>query len=245
MLDPAATDPTSADGGAELPSGGGPLVYVEDLEHPVLRLDDHHHLARVRRVRDGQEVVVADGRGVWRTARMAGSTPEPVGPIHRAPHPAPEVGVAFALVKGHKPELVVQKLTELGVDRIRPFVAARSVVRWDPAKAAAHHDRWQRVAREAAMQSRRAWLPTVEPVTTFADLAGRPDACRAEPGGDPLSLHHPLVLVGPEGGWDRDELAADLPPVALGDGVLRAETAAIVAGALLVAMRTGLVQPAG
>ena len=92
------------------------------------------------------------------------------------------------------------------------------------------------MAREAARQSRRAWLPSVEPVTTFADLAGRPDACRAEPGGDPLSLHHPLVLVGPEGGWDPDELAADLPPVALGDGVLRAETAPL---AVLAALTLG------
>ena len=138
----------------------------------------------------------------------------------------------------------MQKLTELGVDRIRPFVAARSVVRWDPAKVAAHHERWQRVAREAAMQSRRARLPTVEPMVDFADLAGRADACRAEPGGAPLALGRPLALVGPEGGWSADEAAADLPAVALGDGVLRAETAAIVAGALLVALRSGLVRPA-
>ncbi|HMS90048.1 MAG TPA: 16S rRNA (uracil(1498)-N(3))-methyltransferase [Acidimicrobiales bacterium] len=105
-----------------VPVAGGPLVFVADVDAPVLGDDDHHHLARVRRVRDGQEVVVADGRGVWRTARMAGSTPEPVGPIHRAPHPAPEVGVAFALVKGHKPELVVQK--HLGSDSLARWLEA-------------------------------------------------------------------------------------------------------------------------
>ena len=70
-----------------------------------------------------------------------------------------------------RPELVVQKLTEIGVDHIVPFVADRSIVRWDPDKAAHHHARLQKVAREAAMQSRRAWLPEVAEVTNFGAVA--------------------------------------------------------------------------
>lgn len=241
MLDPAATDPTSADGGAELPSGGGPLVYVEDLEHPVLRLDDHHHLARVRRVRDGDALILGDGVGSWRAARMRGEEPEPTGDVHYCEHPTPTVGVAFALVKGSKPELAVQKLTELGVDWICPFEAARSVVRWDEGKAELAQARLNKVAREAAMQSRQPWLPMVEPVTTFAAVAGIDGACLAERGGEAPSLLDPVILVGPEGGWERHELEADLPRVSLSTGVLRAETAAIVAGALLVALRAGRV----
>lgn len=232
-------------GDTPVPVGGGPLVFVDDLDRPRLTDDDHHHLARVRRVRDGEELVVADGRGGWRTARMAGPAPEPTGPRRRAPRLAPEIGVGFALVKGQKPELVVQKLTELGVDRIVPFVAARSVVRWDAGRAAGAHQRLERVAREAAMQSRRARLPVVEPVGSFADLVGRRGACRADMAGGPVLLSHPFVLVGPEGGWTDEERAADLPAVGLAEGVLRAETAAMVAGGLLAALRSGLVAPGG
>lgn len=228
----------------DVPSGGGPLVFVDDLDHPVLDPLDHHHLARVRRLRDGDPLVVGDGVGGWRPARFAGEAPEPAGDVQRVGRPRPAVGVAFALVKGTKPELAVQKLTELGIDVIRPFTAARSVVRWDASKAEAGHARLVKVAREAAMQSRQAWLPEVAPVADFGAVAALPGAARADRGGAAPSLEQPLLLVGPEGGWDDAERAVALPTVALSTGVLRAETAAIVAGSILVALRAGLVHPA-
>lgn len=234
---------------SEIPSGGGPLVYVTDLDQPVLSDDDHHHLARVRRVRDGDPVVLGDGVGGWRAARFAGHHPECDGERLTADRPEPPIAVAFALAKGAKPELAVQKLVELGVDVIRPFVAARSIVRWDEGKAAAALARWERVAIEAAMQSRRAWLPEVARMATFAEVARLPGACIADRDGSAArtptgpSLDRPLVLTGPEGGWDDAERAAGLPVVGLGPGVLRAETAAITAGALLAALRSGLVHP--
>ena len=224
-----------------VPATGGPFVFVTDLESPELDVDDHHHLARVRRVGDGESLILGDGSGRWRSARFSGRHPAPDGRIHLAPRASPEIGVAFALVKGAKPELVVQKLVELGVDRIRPFVAARSVVRWDAAKADAALVRWRKVAREAAMQSRRAWPGTVEPLVGFDEAARTPGGCRAERDGDAPSLDRPLILVGPEGGWDEAERTAPIPSVGLGPNVLRAETAAITAGALLAALRAGLV----
>lgn len=238
---------TASGAGSEgrlVPSDGGPFVFVADLAAPVLDDADHHHLAKARRLRAGDPLVLGDGAGSWRLARFAGAEPEPVGHVVLAPRPAPPVAVAFALMKGAKPELAVQKLTELGVDRIRPFVAARSVVRWDAARSASAQSRLARVAREAAMQSRRPWLAVVELVATFAEVASDPTACRADRGGTPVSLDRPLVLVGPEGGWDEAERAAELPTVALAEGILRAETAAITAGVLLTALRAGLVLPA-
>ena len=226
-----------------IPSDGGPLVFVDDVAHPVIAADDYHHLSRVRRVRDGNHIVVSDGRGRWAVARMAGETPELDGEVQLSQRPSLRLGVAFALAKGEKPELAVQKLTELGIDRIRPFVAARSVVRWDAAKIEQARVRLNKVAREAAMQSRAAWIPAVDPVTTFAEVAKDPEACRADRGGDPPSLDRPLILIGPEGGWDFDERSVDLPTVSVGDGVLRAETAAIAAGVLLSALRNGRVGP--
>jgi 16S rRNA (uracil1498-N3)-methyltransferase len=191
-------------------------------------------------------VTVADGRGGWRRCTFAaGSSLRPAGEVEQRAHPAPSITIAFALTKGEKPELTVQKLTELGVDRIIPFTAERSVARWDDERAARHLLRLRRVAREAAMQSRRAFVPEVAELATFSEVAALEGACRADAGGSPLSLDRPVVLVGPEGGWSEAESAAALPIVALGPHVLRAETAAITAGALLAALRAGIVDHGG
>ena len=139
------------------------------------------------------------------------------------PRPAPPITVAFALVKGERPELVVQKLTELGVDRIVPFLADRSVVRWEPAKADRNAERLRRVALEAAMQSRRTWVPEVADVTTFALVCELSRARPAPSATEALpSLARPTLLVGPEGGWSPSERAA--LPALVGLGPTRSES---------------------
>ena len=220
-------------------------VFVADVAAPVLDDDDRHHLERVLRLRPGEEVTVSDGRGGWRVCAFDTGALTPVGDVEARPAPVPPLTVAFALTKGDKPETAVQKLTEVGVDRIIPFAAGRSVARWDGERAERHLSRLRKVAREAAMQSRRAHLPVVDPVTDFATVAALPGAAMADAMGAPPSLAHPVVLVGPEGGWTDDERGAGLPTVRLGAQVLRAETAAIVAGGLLAALRSGLVDHAG
>ena len=222
-------------------------VFVDDLARPELSAPDRHHLERVLRLRPGDPVTAADGAGGWRLCRLEGAGGlEPQGEVGREPRPQPNVTVAFALTKGERPEWTVQKLTEVGVDRIVPFVAERSIVRWDAGRAATHSDRWRRIAREAACQSRRTWLPEVEDLCQFADVAARPGAALAELGGSAPSLAFPVLLIGPEGGWSdgEREAAQRLPRVELAAHVLRAETAAIVAGGLLCALRAGVVRPA-
>jgi 16S rRNA (uracil1498-N3)-methyltransferase len=220
-------------------------AFVADLDDPQLDDDDRHHLERVLRLRVGEEVTVSDGRGGWRRCTFAaGGALRPDGEVEQRPRPTPRITIAFALTKGDKPELTVQKLTELGVDRIVPFVAARSVVRWDADRAARQVERLRRVAREAAMQCRRAHLPEVADVADFPTVARLPGAVRADAGGRPPALATPVVLVGPEGGWSDEERASGPPAVGLGDHVLRAETAAITAAALWTALRSGRVQHA-
>jgi 16S rRNA (uracil1498-N3)-methyltransferase len=224
------------------PESARALVFVDDLARAVLDEGDHHHLARVLRVPPGADIVVGDGAGSWRPARFTGD-PEvvPTGDVVHEPAPRPALTVAFALVKGERPDLVVQKLTELGVDRIAPFVAARSVVRWDDAKAARQLGRWREIARLASMQCRRTHLPDVMAMAAFAEVAELPGAALADPGGVPPSLAHPTVLVGPEGGWTDDERGCGVPAVAIATHVLRSETAAITSGALLTGLRGHLV----
>jgi 16S rRNA (uracil1498-N3)-methyltransferase len=225
-----------------LPPVDRPLVFVDDLDAPVLSPDDHHHLRRVLRVRTGAPVTVADGVGRWRRARFHES-PEPDSPVYSVEPAQPRLTIAFALVKGARPELVVQKLTELGVDVIVPFVAERSVVRWEPGRDDRHRERLQRVAREAAMQSRRVMRPHVAELATFDDVIGLPGAAAAERHGVAPSLEHPTMLIGPEGGWSDAERRRLVHSVGLGDLVLRAETAAIAGATLLSALRSGLVAP--
>lgn len=218
---------------------GAPHVFVADVATPELADGDRHHLERVLRMRPGDPLTVGDGRGRWRAARF-GDAIESTSEVVIVAVLEPTITVGFALVKGGRPELVVQKLTELGVDVIIPFVSERSVVRWDDRRAERNHQRLEKVAREAAMQSGRTWLPEVSVVMSFVDVAEH-GAAMADSGGVPPSLDQPTLLIGPEGGWSPPERAVGLARVGLGTGVLRAETAAITAGALLTALRSGIV----
>lgn len=210
-------------------------VFVDDLDVPVLASDDVHHLSRVLRLRDGEVVTATDGAGRWRRCRFSNDSLVVDGDIE-VEERSVEVTILFALGKGDKPEIVVQKLTELGVSRIVPFVAERSVVKWDTDKARRNVERWRKVAREAAMQSRQVRMPRIDEVQLSlhdaASLVG--DVVVAEPGGSPLDSSVRAVAIGPEGGFSADELDGRRT-VSLPGGVLRAETAAVVAGALLVA----------
>jgi 16S rRNA (uracil1498-N3)-methyltransferase len=225
----------------ERPTGHeGPLVFVADLEAPDLEDDDRHHLRKALRLRPGDPLVVADGAGSWRNARF-GDVVEPDGDVNVVSKPSPLLTVGLTPTKGDRPEWAVQKLTELSVDRIVLLRSERSVVRWEGDKADQHLARLRRIAREAAMQSRQVWLPEVLGVHTLAD---HPGAALADPGGRAPGAEDTTLLCGPEGGWSDAERADDRSRVALGGAVLRAETAAVTAGALLAALRLGLVRPA-
>lgn len=217
-------------------------VFVADLHAPELAAEDAHHLTRVLRLRDGDPLVLCDGAGRWRPGRLVRGSAVPDGDVVVEARPSPPVTVAVALTKGERPEVAVQKLSELGVDRVVPFEAARSVARWDGDRAARHVERLRKVAREAAMQSRRAFLPEVGELATFEAVAALPGAALADRAGRPPSLLWPALLVGPEGGWTDEERGAGLPAVGLGPQVLRAETAAMAAGWALVALRSGVVR---
>ncbi|MEO1059972.1 MAG: RsmE family RNA methyltransferase [Actinomycetota bacterium] len=220
-----------------LPDGrGGPHVFVDDLDDPTFDPDDRHHLVRVLRVRPGDPLTVSDGAGRWRPC-VLGDEPEPTGAIVEVPAPAVEITIGFPPVKGDRPDWAVQKLTELGVDRIVVLETEHGVVRWTGERLQRQLSRWRRIAREAAMQSRRVRLPQLDGPRAVGDLAGSPGVAMADRSGGTPSLDHPTILVGPEGGWSAAERALDGPRVCVGTHVLRVETAALAAAVHLAGQR--------
>lgn len=235
------------------------LVFVDDLETPVLSRGDAHHLGAVLRVRDGEVVIAAagTGEGRWRRCvatrlrqrpssnRGAHGGPDlggfelvPDGAIFVSPKPEPTIEVGMSIAKGERTDWAVAKLVEIGVDRITLVLSDRAVAK--PPRTASL-ERYGRIIRQSAMQSRRVRLPElVEPsrLETVVARSGAFAVALAEPGGGLLTLEHPTVLVGPEGGWSERELAEAPFHVELSDAVLRVETAAVAAGVMLARLRS-------
>ena len=236
------------------------LFYAESIPAvggvAVVDGDEGFHAASVRRLRPGEELVLSDGAGTVAdcvvqsadkrklTARVLAS--------RTAPLPRPPVTVVQAIPKSERSELAIELATEAGADEFVAWQAQRCVARWDGDRAANGLRRWRAVARSAARQSRRAWIPDVSgPMSTEALCSYLTQQIGA--GAVVLVLHESadvpiteetvaqansvILLVGPEGGISDSEITALMNAgavtVRLGPTVLRTSTAAAVAlGAL-------------
>jgi len=221
-------------------------VYIPDpaIESGRLRIlgDEHQHL-KVARAEAGELLEVFDGKGgVWSAKVESVGKREMLVQIlesRREDKVEPELILGLSLVKPAAFELALEKAVEVGVARIVPVVASRSNIA--PGRRS---DRWIRIVIEAAKQSKRYHLPTIDEPVRFDIALDRPAATKivfAERGGGPLKSalagSPAFFLIGPEGGWTDAELDAarnkGFTLVGLGDGILRTETAAIVGAALI------------
>lgn len=217
----------------------------------VLDGDEGRHAATVKRIRAGEQIVLTDGAG--RSARCAvvgtgkASLTVRVESVEQADRALPHVTVVQAIPKGDRGELAVEMLTEVGVDRIVPWAASRSVAVWRGERATKSLAKWRAAARSAAKQARRSWLPEVAELADTAEVAALlADADLAvvlhEDAQVPLAalsldgVGSVVVVVGPEGGISDDELAAfgGADVVRLGSSVLRTSTAGVAAVAALL-----------
>ncbi|MFW3169381.1 16S rRNA (uracil(1498)-N(3))-methyltransferase [Geodermatophilus sp. CPCC 206100] len=226
---------------------GAPLFLLDDLpdaEELLVPGAEGRHAVEVLRMTPGERVRIGDGRGTVAEGEVVGAGPEGlrvrVAVRHEVPPPALELVLVQALPKGERGPLAVELATELGVDRIVPWAAARCVTRWREDRAAKGVAKWRAAARAASKQSRRPRVPEVTDVMTTRQVCGAlADVDLA------LVLHeqarHPLartdlpsrgaiaVVVGPEGGLTDGEVvalsAAGARPVRLGPEVLRTSTA--------------------
>lgn len=209
--------------------------------------DEAHHAVAVRRLRVGEEVVLTDGRGS-RAVGTVGDTGKRrftvrITQAEQLTRPSPRFTVVQALPKGDRGELAVEVMTEVGVDRVVPWAAARCVAVWRGERAVRSHAKWQATAREAAKQARRSWHPEVAPLASTDEVV---DLVRSAPLA--LVLHEEgstsladipaldsevLLVVGPEGGLTEAEVAtltdAGAHVVRLGSEVLRTSTAGVAA----------------
>jgi 16S rRNA (uracil1498-N3)-methyltransferase len=228
--------------------------FVDSLQNGIAELhgEDARHLTRVLRVEAGQRFEISDNHAAYlaeiteaRGDRVVFRVVEPIASLE-----APARIVLFAaLFKFDRFEWMVEKATELGVERIIPIEADRT----EKGLFEASHkraERWRRIAREASQQSRRTQMPEIERSVTFDGTLDRPadfrcflDEQEAPPILDAMPRVRPAgasiaVLLGPEGGWTEEEResarTAGWNPVSLGPRILRAETAAAAALAILV-----------
>src|SRR5580700_1207271 len=239
------------------PAAGPPLFLVPpgELTAQVMTLTgpEGHHAAAVRRLRTGERADVGDGAGTIAEGVVSdvgkNSVTLDIRTVHTIPPPQPLLTVAQALPKGDRGELAVELMTEVGVDAIIPWAAQRCVVRWQGDRGERALARWRATAREAAKQSRRAWLPEVPALASLADVAKRASdaACAVILEADAAAALSHLTLpdqgeivlvVGPEGGITPAERAALAEAGAvearLGPTVLRTSTAGAAAAAVLL-----------
>jgi 16S rRNA (uracil1498-N3)-methyltransferase len=216
----------------------------------VLDGSEGHHAAAVRRLAIGEAVCLVDGRGLRADGEVVavGRNEVTVAVAARVeePAPAPRLVVVQALAKGERGDRAVEAMTEVGVDEIVPWSAARSIAQWRDQKPV---ERWRSKAREAAKQARRSWIPVVdEPRSTVevaermavASLAVVCDGAAVSSLDSVMPPDHGdiVVVVGPEGGVTDDERAlfegAGASAYTLGPTVLRTSTAGVVAASILL-----------
>lgn len=213
--------------------------------------DEGRHAAVVRRIRLGEQVVLTDGGGTAATCEVVETSrtglTATVLSVSVTDRELPEITVVQGIPKGDRGELAVEMLTEVGVDRIVPWAAARCVAVWRGDRLARSLEKWRATSREAAKQSRRAWFPSVSGLAAtkdVADLLASADlgVVLHEEAASPLAdlpvaqARSVVVVVGPEGGLTDEELAAfaQAHVVRLGSSVLRTSTAGVAAVAALL-----------
>ena len=219
-----------------------PVFLAEDLscvpsslavgEHATLGGSEGRHAASVRRIGAGEWVDVVDGRGLRLICEVAGADKSSLSLVVREivqeDAPLPEIILVQALAKGGRDEAAVEICTEIGIDRVIPWASQRAIVQWKGPKAEKGRAKWEGVARAAAKQSRRAYVPVVDAVADSRELASWVD------GSLPARV---ALIVGPEGGIGPEETAqlvdAGARTVGLGANVLRSSTAGAVALTLI------------
>jgi len=212
-----------------------------------------HHVADVLRMRPGERIVLFDGRGTDYLVELTVVAPGDVRGVVMDRLTAVRAIRALRLIlvqavpKGAKMDLIVRMGTEVGIDAFMPVLTLRSIASPAPARV----ERWRRIAAAAAAQSGRSTVPAIEAPRPLAEVwpmlsgalilmpwEGEQAHSIAAALAGPLAIPAVALLIGPEGGWDLEEVAAarsqGAQVVSLGPLTLRTETAGVVAAAMVL-----------
>ncbi len=221
------------------------FLYTDDLKSCRITTEAYHHLFNVLRIKTGEKIILSDGDGNWRLCSIANPTATKglnlvaLNTEVKVPQPENKVAVGFAITKPANSDTTVQKLTELRIRNIYPFISERTPIKVDPNTKEKLFDRFSKISLSAGEQSRNPYLSKIHPIVHFAELTARfkDSAAILQPGYakiDKLSLEGiNILLIGPEGGFSQKELETVQCKFSLGGTILRSETAAITVGAIL------------
>ena len=221
-------------------------------DHMVIRNDDARHIASVLRLAAGATVLVSGQDGKSGKAEIIAASPESIELrllefLEDTTEPPIAIWLVQSLSKGEKMDFIIQKAVELGVYGLIPVATAHSVVRYDAAKQVDKVARWQKIAREAAKQCGRNYIPQVYPVTTLNQVLANNEFASANKimlyeGQAAQGIKQALtecnsqsyvLFIGPEGGFSTAEVALCQEHgsriVTMGPRIMRTETAALAA----------------
>lgn len=219
---------------------------------PTLTGPDVRHVRTVLRLKPGDEIVLFDGKGLEYRAQITASTPKAITfsvleQFPSIPEPTVQITIGQALLKARKMDRIVRQVTELGIYALIPVQSERSVPKPQLKQRGEREQRWKAIAQESLKQCGRSQIPRLGPLTSFEELVGASQAYDMS-----IIFHHDksglsmkdtrdvrkvLAVIGPEGGFAPDEVKLALEHgfvcVSLGPTILKADTAAVAACAIL------------
>ncbi len=236
-----------------------PAESTEEKQLLEIIGQEANHLKNVLRLGPGERVLLFDGTGWEIRAEIlkiegSGVTVQCLSTGYQTGESPIELAVAQGFLKEKKMEELIRPLTELGMSRWMPFFSSRTIPKLDPKKVDARRQRWEKIARESLKQCRRSRIPNMDPPIPFEALLEKAKDYQTrilfwealpedDPSADLLDLKEKnpkkgfLILLGPEGGFSAEEAAmaeaSGFLRVYLGPRILRAQTAAITAAALI------------
>ncbi|MFH0998441.1 MAG: RsmE family RNA methyltransferase [Pseudomonadota bacterium] len=226
-------------------------------DNPVITGDDAGHIRNVLRLKPGDEIELIDGTGLECDARIVGISAGKVevsilGRRLSESQSFPRLIIAQALLKDNKPDTIIRQITELGIHEWVPFAAHRSVPVLNAQRISARKDRWEKIAIEALKQCRRSNLLNISDLLTFDAMLTFGQDCDIKlifwedespsrpfelPEGNAGSTQSVIAIIGPEGGFTPEEIAAararGYTTVSLGPRILKADTATLAVSTLL------------
>lgn len=226
------------------------FAISKEKEYLFLKQEDIHHIKNVMRNKVGNEIecIYQEKLYICKIESLDSNKVKIVSTINEKHELSTDITLAIALIKEQKMDIILQKTTELGINRIIPLEMERSIIKIDKNRFAKKKERWEKICKEASEQSKRNKIPTIDNITTLKELIKEEFDIRficSTKETTTIKKHlntnlkgkKVLFIIGPEGGIAPKEeellIASGMIPISLGSRIMRVETAAIYIASIL------------